>query len=102
LRASAWCFSLKVEDYYIQKRRGWIRLHEKGGKVNEIPCHHNLEKYLEEYLAAAGIGADADGPLFRASQKGKLQRNGLNQSNVHKMIRRALPPGRHPDQNRLP
>ena len=35
--------SPKVEDYYIQKRRGWIRLHEKGGKVTELPCHHNLE-----------------------------------------------------------
>ena len=23
---------MKVEDYYIQKRRGWVRLHEKGGK----------------------------------------------------------------------
>ncbi len=44
--------SLRVEDYYVQKRRGWLRLHEKGGKVNEIPCHHNLEKYLEEYLHA--------------------------------------------------
>ena len=29
---------MKVEDYYIQKRRGWVRLHEKGGKVNELPC----------------------------------------------------------------
>ena len=33
---------LKVEDYYIQKRRGWIRLHEKGGKVIELPRHHTL------------------------------------------------------------
>lgn len=33
---------LKVEDYYIQKWRGWIRLHEKGGKVRELPCHHTL------------------------------------------------------------
>jgi integrase/recombinase XerD len=37
---------LKVEDYYIQKRRGWVRLHEKGGKVNELPCHHNLEQFI--------------------------------------------------------
>ena len=38
---------MKVEDYYIQNRRGWVRLHEKGGKVNELPCHHNLEESLE-------------------------------------------------------
>jgi integrase/recombinase XerD len=36
---------MKVEDYYVQKRRGWVRLHEKGGKVNELPCHHNLEEF---------------------------------------------------------
>ena len=29
--------AMKVEDFYIQKRRGWVRLHEKGGKVNELP-----------------------------------------------------------------
>jgi len=29
---------MKVADYYIQNRRGWVRLHEKGGKVNELPC----------------------------------------------------------------
>jgi integrase/recombinase XerD len=38
--------TMKVEDYYVQKRRGWVRLHEKGGKVNELPCHHNLEQFL--------------------------------------------------------
>jgi integrase/recombinase XerD len=30
--------AMKVEDYYVQKRRGWVRLHEKGGKVNELPA----------------------------------------------------------------
>ena len=44
---------MKVEDYYVQKRRGWVRLHEKGGKVNELPCHHNLEQFLDEWLAAS-------------------------------------------------
>jgi integrase/recombinase XerD len=24
---------MKVQDFYVQKRRGWVRLHEKGGKV---------------------------------------------------------------------
>jgi site-specific recombinase XerD len=34
---------LKIEDYYPQKKRWWVRLHEKNGKVNEMPCHHKLE-----------------------------------------------------------
>lgn len=32
-RASA-AVQMKVEDCYIQTRHGWVRLHEKGGKVN--------------------------------------------------------------------
>jgi len=33
-----------VEDVYVQGRRTWIRLHEKGGKVHDMPCHHNLDE----------------------------------------------------------
>ena len=35
--------AMKVEDVYVQNRRLWVRLHEKGGKRHEMPCHHNLE-----------------------------------------------------------
>jgi site-specific recombinase XerD len=34
---------MKVRDYFVQGRRGWVRLHEKGGKEHELPCHPNLE-----------------------------------------------------------
>ena len=51
--------AMKVEDYYIQKRRGWVRLHEKGGKVTELPCHHNLEQFLDEWLSASGLASTA-------------------------------------------
>lgn len=30
--------------------RLWVRLHEKGGKRHEMPCHHNLEEYLTAYI----------------------------------------------------
>ncbi len=55
---------MKVEDYYTQNRRGWVRLHEKGGKVNELPCHHNLEQFLEEWFAKTGLSAEPAAPLF--------------------------------------
>jgi site-specific recombinase XerD len=32
---------LKVEDYFPLKKRWWLRLHEKGGKVNEMGCHRS-------------------------------------------------------------
>jgi integrase/recombinase XerD len=53
---------MNVRDYFVHVRRGWVHLHEKGGKAHEVPCHHNLEKYLNEYIAAVGIASDPDGP----------------------------------------
>jgi hypothetical protein len=40
---------LNVEDYYPQGKRWWVRLHEKGAKQHEMPAHHLLEAYLDEY-----------------------------------------------------
>ena len=34
--------SMKVEDYFVQGRRGWVRLHEKGGKEHAIELRHPL------------------------------------------------------------
>jgi site-specific recombinase XerD len=30
--------AVKVEDVFVQNRRLWVRLHEKGGKHHEMPC----------------------------------------------------------------
>jgi site-specific recombinase XerD len=81
---------MRIEDYYTQGRRGWVRLHEKGGKRHEMPCNHNLEAYLDAYINAAGIADDLKGYLFRStrSKTGLLTGNPLAQSNVYRMIRR--------------
>jgi site-specific recombinase XerD len=81
---------MQVKDYFVQGRRGWVRLHEKGGKEHEVPCHHNLEQFLEEYLGAAGLAADPDGPLFRtaAGKTGRLTRNPMWQQDAYRMIQR--------------
>ena len=81
---------LRVRDYFLQGRRGWLRLHEKGGKEHAVPCHHNLELYLDSYLAAAGIAEDLDGPLFRtaAGRSGLLTANPLWQQDAYRMIQR--------------
>jgi integrase/recombinase XerD len=87
--------TMKVEDYYVQKRRGWVRLHEKGGKVNELPCHHNLEQFLDEWLMASGLSKEPTSPLFPTMRHGALvDRTPLAQSEVYRMIyRRALSAG---------
>jgi integrase/recombinase XerD len=82
--------SMKVEDYFVQGRRGWVRLYEKGGKEHAMPTHHNLDGYLEEYIRAAGLAEDRMGPLFRTThgRSGELTVNALLQSDVWRMIRR--------------
>jgi len=81
--------AMKVQDFYVQKRRGWVRLHEKGGKVTELPCHHNLDQYLEEWMSASGLGSELEAPLFPTLRHGRLTgRTPLPQANVHMMIQR--------------
>lgn len=58
--------SLVVEDYYPERMRWWIRLREKGGKVNKMPCNHKLDTYLHEYMEVAGVGNEPRSPLFRS------------------------------------
>jgi len=81
---------MRVEDYYIQGRRGWVRLHEKGGKRHEMPCNHNLEAYLDAYISAAGLSEDRKGYLFRTVRgRGRtLTTNPMAQADVYRMIRR--------------
>ncbi len=65
-RVSA-AIGMNVEDYYVQGRRSWVRLHEKGGKQHEMPAHHLLETYIDEYVEATGISDDKPSPLFRTA-----------------------------------
>jgi site-specific recombinase XerD len=58
-----------VGDVYRQKKRLWVRLHEKGGKVHDMPCHHTLEEYLDAYLEAAKLGDRPGVPLFQSFKR---------------------------------
>jgi integrase/recombinase XerD len=82
--------ALTVEDYFPQKKRWWLRLHEKNGKVNEMPCHHKLEEYLDAYIKAAGIADDRKGPLFRSAigKTKKLGPGAMSRTDVWYMVRR--------------
>jgi len=87
---------MKVEDVYVQHRRLWVRLHEKGGKVHEMPCHHLLEDYLHAYIDGCGLAGDPKGALFRTIGKGtgQLTATAVRQSDAHAMIcRRAAAAG---------
>ena len=81
---------MKVEDVFVQNRRLWVRLHEKGER-HEMPCHHNLEAYLHAYIDGCGLASDPKGALFRTMGR----RNGrqltdtpLVQADAYSLIRR--------------
>lgn len=87
---------MEVRDVYTQNRRLWVRLREKGGKQVELPCHHSLEAYLDDYLDAAGLKDTPRAPLFQTIRRGTDQLSGspLPQANAYAMIqRRAVAAG---------
>ena len=93
-RVSAAC-GLNVADIFHQQRRLWVRLHEKGGKFHEMPCHHTLEGYLTEYIERARLAEAGRVPLFqairyRAYGRGEVVLNGerLHRANAWAMVRR--------------
>jgi site-specific recombinase XerD len=82
--------SMRVEDYFPQGKRWWLRLHEKGGKYHEMPAHHTLEEYLDGYIRTAGIGEDKKGALFRSAirRTGQLSDRPLARANAFHMVQR--------------
>src|SRR5471030_826844 len=88
--------AMRVDDVYVQQRRLWARLREKGGKRHEMPCHHTLDAYLHAYLDGTGIADDSKGLLFRTVRRGtwQLSTTPLPQANAYAMVlRRALAAG---------
>jgi integrase/recombinase XerD len=51
---------LRGKDYYADGTQWWFRLDEKGGKARTIPARHDVETFIEAYVAAAGIEKDPD------------------------------------------
>jgi site-specific recombinase XerD len=87
---------MRVEDVYVKKRRTWVRLHEKGGKRHEMPCHHNLDAYLHAYIDGAGIGGNPKNTLFPTGLgcTGLLSGRAMTQADAYRMIsRRAADAG---------
>lgn len=79
---------MRAEDVFVQGRRLWVRLHEKGGKEHEMPCHHNLEAWLAAYLQAGVFKGSAW--LFQTAKgrAGQLSGEPMGQADVFRMIGR--------------
>lgn len=77
-----------------------LRFREKGGKEREIPVRHDLEAWLRDYIAAAGIGEDAKAaPLFRAAdgKRKTLTAKGYDPHSMRQMMKRRLKDAGLPD-----
>lgn len=80
---------MTVADYYIEGRKAWFRLHEKGGKRHEVPAHHNAADYVDTYIEAAGIAGEKKTPLFRTIDRHRtLSPRQLDPRNALDMIKR--------------
>ena len=79
---------MRRRDYFLQGTRGWLRLHEKGGKRHDVPAHHRAEAAVEAYLVAGGI-EDAKAPLFQSVDRSRrLSGRSLTRRVVLAMIKR--------------
>ena len=79
---------MRRQDYFRQGTRGWLRLHEKGGKRHDVPAHHRAEEAVEAYLDAGGV-EDAKAPLFQSVDRaGGLSGRPLGRRVVLAMIKR--------------
>jgi integrase/recombinase XerC len=80
---------MDLEDLVQTAGRSWLRLHEKGGKVHEMPVHHRLLEHLDAYLAALGR-TETKAPLFRAAlgRTGTLGIDRLTRHDAYAMVRR--------------
>jgi len=84
---------LRLSDYRNLGEQRALRFREKGGKDREIPVRHDLEGWLNEYIAAAGIIDDAKAaPLFRAADGKRKQftRDDYKAHSIRQMMKRRL------------
>ena len=90
---------MDVEDYRLSNHQRMFLLHEKGGKVHQVPAHHKIVEYLGEYMGATGLWDRPKEPLFQAVEitKSRLKGTYIKRQNVFQMVRRrarraGLPP----------
>ena len=89
---------MRRQDYFQQGSRGWLRLHEKGGKRHDVPAHHRAAAALDAYIEACGIEDNREVLFQSVDRTGKkLTRRALTRRVVLAMIKRraasaGLPP----------
>lgn len=87
------------EDYVQNGKQCFVRLLEKNGKWHQVPCHHRVVEYLDEYVSVLGADLAASSPLFQtfSSNGMRVVGNRLSRQDAWRMVkRRALGAGLSP------
>lgn len=84
---------LDGRHYELQGMKASLLLHEKRGKKTRVPCHHELRKAIDAFVARSPAGPRT--PLFRSVDRAlnehgerQLTRRRLKSSNVLAMVKR--------------
>ena len=81
--------AVSVDDVYMNGRRWWVRLKEKGGRQHEMPLHHTAEEYILAYMDAADLHGQKNMPMFRTlDRKRNLTETRMLRQDAFTMIRR--------------
>ncbi len=69
--------------------RGWLRLHEKGGKRHDVPAYHRAAEALDKYIEAADL-TEPKATLFQSVDRAgeRLTGRALSRRVVLAMIKR--------------
>ena len=89
LRREELC-KLKVRDFrHARKGVPHLKVSGKGGKTRYLPLHPGTNELINDYLDAAGHGADESGALFRPirnNRTGRLER-AITADGVYRLVR---------------
>ena len=67
--------AMRRANYFRQESRGWLRLHEKGGKRHDVPAHHRAAEAIDDYVEAA-ISRRGKGAAFPNRRPAGAEANG--------------------------
>ena len=89
LRREELC-KLKVKDFrHIRKGVPHLKVSGKGGKTRYLPLHTATKGLINDYLGAAGHGADDAGALFRPLRNNRTGRldKAISPDRIYKLVR---------------
>ena len=90
---------MRRQDYFQQGSRGWLRLHEKGGKRHDVPAHHRAAEAPRRLHRGGRTRGGGEGAVSERGPGGgdRLTGRALTRRVVLAMIKRwsaaaGLPP----------